>query len=223
MPLVIDQTVLRNSVLFQSASDEILNTISRFCQPMELPAGEILFAQDSAADAMYFLEDGQVHIIRHYSDGYEVILATEAPYYVIGELSMLADLPRTGSVVAVSDCDLIKIDRAAILELFHEYPALAINATNHLSQRLYAMNLKVRESGIGNVTARVASALLMMARSEAGPIQGEVSIARLARTTAIDADIVDHLLAEWCTDDLISMENRHITILNIEAIHNLAG
>ena len=53
MPLVIDQTVLRNSMLFQGVSDDILNTVSRFCQPMELLAGETLFEQNSLPDAMY--------------------------------------------------------------------------------------------------------------------------------------------------------------------------
>lgn len=223
MPLVIDQTVLRNSMLFQGASDEVLNAVSHFCQPMELLAGETLFEQDSPSDAMYFLEDGQVHIIRHYPDGYQVILATEAPYYVIGELSMLANLPRTGSVVAVSDCDLIKFERSAILQLFNEYPSVAAHATTYLGQRLYTLNLKVRESGIGNVKARVASALLLMARNQPGQIEGDVSITRLARTTAIDADIVDHLLADWCTDNLIAVQDRQITIHDIEAIQNLAG
>ena len=81
----------------------------------------------------------------------------------------------------------------------------------------------MRESGIGNVTARVASALLMMAHNQAGLIQGKVSIARLARTTAIDADIVDHLLAGWSVDNLIDINGRQITIHDIEAIRNLAG
>ena len=34
---------------------------------------------------------------------------------------MLANLPRTGGVVAVSDCDLIKIERVAIWELFEDF------------------------------------------------------------------------------------------------------
>lgn len=223
MPAIIDQTVLHHSMLFEGVGADILAAVSRYCHPMEIFAGETLFEQDSPSDAMYFLEDGQVHVIRHYPDGYEVILATEAPYYVIGELSMLANLPRTGGVVAVSDCDLIKIERDAIFQLCEQFPAIAINAMTYFGQRLYSLNLRVRESGIGNVGARVASALLMLSRNQGGLIDGDISIARLARTTAIDADIVDHLLADWVREELIAVNGRQITIKDIESIHNLAG
>jgi CRP-like cAMP-binding protein len=223
MTTVIDQTILRNSLLFKDVSNEVLQEVGKHCTPMDLNAGETLFEQDSPSDALYFLVEGQVHIIRQYSDGYDVILATENPYYVIGELSMLADLPRTGTVVAVSDCDLVKLSRDSIIGISENMPDIGVQAITHLGQRLYQLNLRVREQAIGNVAARVATALLMLSREQTGDIEGEVSIAQLARTTAIDRDVVDHMLKDWDTEGVIRRSGRQIAILNLEKLVNIAG
>lgn len=223
MTTVIDQTILRNSLLFKDVSNEVLQEVGKHCTPMDLHAGETLFEQDSASDALYFLVEGQVHIIRQYPDGYDVILATENPYYVIGELSMLADLPRTGTVVAVSDCDLVKLSRDSIIGICDAMPEIGMQAITHLGQRLYYLNLRVREQAIGNVAARVATALLMLSREQAGDIEGEVSVAQLARTTAIDRDVVDHMLKEWDVEGIIRRSGRQIAILNLEKLLNIAG
>ncbi|MCI0709611.1 MAG: Crp/Fnr family transcriptional regulator [Chloroflexi bacterium] len=223
MTTVIDQTILRNSLLFKDVSNEVLQQVGKHCTPMDLNAGETLFEQDSPSDAMYFLVEGQIHIIRQYPDGYDVILATENPYYVIGELSMLANLPRTGAVVAVSDCDLVKLSRDAIISICEAMPEIAVQAITILGQRLYQLNLRVREQAIGNVAARVATALLMLAREQTGDIEGEVSVAQLARTTAIDRDVVDHMLKDWDMEGIIRRSGRQIAIVNLEKLVNIAG
>ena len=223
MTTVIDQTILRNSLLFKDVSNRVLQEVGKHCTPMDLNAGETLFKQESPSDAMYFLVEGQIHIIRQYPDGYDVILATENPYYVIGELSMLADLPRTGTVVAVSDCDLVKLSRDSIIGICEAMPEIGMQAITHLGQRLYQLNLRVREQAIGNVAARVATALLMLSREQSGDIAGDVSVVQLARTTAIDRDIVDRILRDWHIESIISRSGRQIAILNLETLLNIAG
>ena len=218
-----DQSILRNSVLFEHVSDEVLRRISVHCVAVPLAAGETLFEQDSASDALYFLVDGQVHVIRHYDGDYDIVLATEHPYYVIGELSLLANLPRTGSVVAVSDCDLLRLDRDAILAACEEMPEIAVTSLELLGQRLYGLNLRVRENAILNVGARLASALRMLAHDENGPIDGEVSSVRLARATAVSPDVAEHTLRSWEQKGILSVDGRNVTVHDVEALKNIAG
>lgn len=223
MAQTINLNTLRNSFLFKDVEMDVLQKVARHCQPMTLDAGETLFEQDTPPDAMYFLEDGQIHIVRRYPDGYEVILATEVPYYIIGELSLIANQPRTGSVIAVGDCDLIRISRQAILEICETIPEVAVKALTHLGNRLYQLNLRVRESAVGNVAARVASVLLLLCNNENGMITSEVSITRLARATAMDADVVERLLRQWSKQDIITVHRQQITVHSVEALRNLAG
>jgi CRP-like cAMP-binding protein len=219
MPIqTIDYQILRNSFLFKDVDNMLLRLIAAHLQPMNLAAGDTLFEQNGDADAMYFLESGQIHVIRQYPDGDEVILATEVPYYVIGELSMLANEPRTGKVVAVGDCDLLKLSRDDFLHLVKVTPEIAVSALDDLGKRLYKLNLRVRESAIGNVAARVASALLLMDDSSQA-----VSMTRLARATAMDADVVERLLKNWESKGIISLKEQKLRILDMVALQSIAG
>lgn len=217
----INPQLLRNSFLFKDAADDVLEEIVKHCHFMELNAGEQLFEQGSPADALYFLESGQVHVVREYSDDYEVIIATEVPYYVIGELSLLANQPRTGKVVAVGDCDLVMLSRKAILDVFEHMPQIAVRALSHLGNRLYRLNLRVRENAIGNIAARVASVMLLLVENENQDIT--LSITRLARATALDADMVERLLSNWVQDGILQRDGSHIKILDFASLRNMAG
>ena len=123
-----DFTKLRNYMMFRELDENSLSELAKHCQYLELQAGKTLFEQNEASDALYMLEDGQIHVVRQYPDGEQVILATEGPYYVIGDLSMLTGSPRTGTVVAVSDCTLIRLSREAFDDVCnHTYDIVSHN------------------------------------------------------------------------------------------------
>ena len=216
-----DAESLRSSLLFKDVKSAVLEHAATFCRMMELRAGDTLFEQESPSDALYILESGQVHVIRRYPEGDEVILATESPYYVIGELSMLAAQPRTGTVVAVSDCELIMLSRDALLDVCDRTPDIAVKALTHLGQRLYGLNLRVRESAIGNIAARVASVLLIASMNDDGQIDAPVT--RLARATATDADRVERMLRDWAKDGVITFDSGQVTVRDTDALRALAG
>ncbi|MBZ0295643.1 MAG: Crp/Fnr family transcriptional regulator [Anaerolineae bacterium] len=223
MMTLIHEQKLRNYMLFQDLSDETLIELVKHCHSIELAAGETLFQQNDQSDALYLLDEGQVHIVRQYADGEQVILATEGPYYVIGELSMLGERPRTGAVVAVSDCTLIAIDQQAWAEVCEQMPDVAVKMIAYLAQRLHHLNLQVRENAISNVVARVASVLWLLSGGEAGEVKGRVRVSRVARAVAADADTVERILKEWVAAGYISYEGTQVTIHDIETIHIMAG
>lgn len=223
MVQTINPTLLKNSFLFKEVDASILAEIASQAQRLELLAGETLFEQDSAPDAMYVLEAGQIHVVRHYRSGKEVILATEVPYYVIGELSLLANQSRTGSVVAVGNCDLVKISRDTIETFSHKYPEIALKALGHLGKRLYRLNLHVRESAIGNIQARIATVLSLMVNEETGKIIEDINMAQLARATALDVDVVKHTLSQFIHEGIIDIQGKTIQVINLTGLKNIAG
>jgi len=222
MHRTINADTLRNSFLFKDVSAAVLQDVAAQCQPMALPAGETLFEQDALPDALYFLESGQIHVVRCYPDGSEFIIATEVPYYVIGELSLLANQPRTGSVVAVGDCDLIKLSREAIVDVCERVPQIAVTALTQLGNRLYRLNLLVRESALGNTAARLSSVMLLLV-DEDKPTLEAPAITRLARATAVDANVVERLLKQWVDEGIITRQRKQITVRDLQALRNLAG
>lgn len=214
---------LRDTALLENLPEEALIDLAQHCRYMELPAGETLFRQGDPGDALYVLEDGQIHIVRTYPSGEEIILATQGPYYAIGELSMVADQPRTGSVVAVSDCTLIALDRETFVNTCNRVPEMMASILSHLGLRLYEMNLQVREHALKNVGSRIASLLMMLSNGGENPRLENVRIPRLARATATDSDTVDLFFRDWTKRGYIAFDGQALTIKDMDAIKNLAG
>lgn len=224
MSQTIHLDTLHSSVFFTDVSDTVLESVLPHCEIMTLATGDILFEQDSQADALYFLESGKIQVIRRYPEGYEVVIATEEPPYIIGEISMLAGQVRTGRVVAIENCRLIKISQKAILELCESASEIPLQALKNLGIRLYRLNLRVRENAISNVSARVASLLLLMANNETSSFKNtSATINDMARAAATNSDIVNRLLKQWAEYEIISLSEQEISIKQAEALRNLAG
>lgn len=215
--------ILRESVFFTDVSDTVLESVLPHCEVMDLASGELLFEQDSQADSLYFLESGKIQVIRRYPDAHEVVIATENAPYVIGEISLLADQARTGRVVALENCRLIKLSQKAISELCESASEIPLQALKNLGIRLYRLNLRVRENGISNVSARVASLLLLLADNQAIITKNPSTINDMARAAAVNVDSINRLLKQWAEYEIIGLSEQEISIKQTEALRNLAG
>jgi CRP/FNR family transcriptional regulator len=223
MQVKVDFQHLKDAYLFQDLPDDALARVAEHCEYRELPAGETLFHQDDTGDALYILREGQVQVVRHYENGADVVLATEGPYYIVGDLSGIGGYPRTGSVVAVSDCTLIAINRDSFLQAVEGIPGVSTQVINHLVQRLYRMNLLVRENTIGNAEVRIANILLMLCGNQNGPISGEVYRRQIARAVGMEPDDVDRILKNWAQKGFVRVDGRQIEVLKADTLREIAG
>lgn len=214
---------LRNARAFRDLPPAALDELAAHSRIIELPAGSTLFEQDDVSDALYILEEGQVHIIRQHPTGERVVLVTEVPYYVIGELSTLSGDRRIASVDAVTDSLLVRIERSALLEVCARLPEVATTMMTHLSHRLFRLNLMVREHALGNAPARMASLILLLAQGRDAPIEAGSRLNRIARAIALDSDAAERILKEWDEQGLIAFKNGQITIQNAAALKSIAG
>ncbi|CAH0559442.1 unnamed protein product [Brassicogethes aeneus] len=82
-------------------------------------AGETIVHQGVIEKAMYFIHVGSVAI--YTKDGVEVCHLTEGDYF--GEFSLLLDIPKTASVVAIENCKVFKLSRDVLYDNFKNDPA----------------------------------------------------------------------------------------------------
>jgi len=83
---------------------------------IHLDPGEILVQQGEASDAAFFLNQGTVSVYAETLFG-SVPLATVHAPQLIGEIGVLADLPRTASVKAVTSSKVYRISRPELLQI----------------------------------------------------------------------------------------------------------
>lgn len=122
--------------------------------------GETLFHEGDAGDGVYVVKTGCIAIIKSKPDGKSVILAKLQAPQMFGEMSMLSDLPRNATALALVDSRLEFWSPAYFSSLIRHDPDIALKVMQTLASRLRetdAVLAKVRgaleemsERGISN-------------------------------------------------------------------------
>jgi CRP-like cAMP-binding protein len=94
--------------------------------------GMALIEQGGKTGQLYVLKDGQLEVMR---DGKHVT-TIRTPGAVIGEMSVLLDLPQTASVRAITEVDYFVIDDA--IEVLNRHPDWLLQIARLLAQRVNA-------------------------------------------------------------------------------------
>jgi CRP-like cAMP-binding protein len=99
----------------------VLEGLARSLIPVHVAAGETIFRAGDEGDRFYVVAAGQVEI--DLEGGAKV----EGPGGSFGEIALLRDVPRTASVRARTDADLLALERseflAAVTGHAHSYAA----------------------------------------------------------------------------------------------------
>jgi CRP-like cAMP-binding protein len=106
--------------------------------------GTTLFAEGDAGDALFVLLDGSVEVLKRDSAGLQQTLARLGKGSVVGEMSLISQVPRTATVLAVTDVRMLRIPTDRFVRLLNEDNVSALKVVHNLAQvlsrRLAAMN-----------------------------------------------------------------------------------
>jgi CRP/FNR family transcriptional regulator, cyclic AMP receptor protein len=116
------------------------------------PSGHVLMHQGDVSDCMYVILRGRVNVERSHPQLSEpVILAELGPAEVVGEMGLLDHEPRSATVRALEDIDVVELDDLALAQTILQYPEVSTALLRLLSRRLRSVDelsaeLKIRAS-----------------------------------------------------------------------------
>lgn len=117
-------------------------------QPVAVPAGEVVIRRGDRERALYFVVAGALEVRASGRDALGPLFR-EAAGSVIGEIALFDGLPRTATVWAVEDAELLRLDDAALHAFAAEHPARA-NQLLFALGRVLAFHLRRSAGGTGN-------------------------------------------------------------------------
>ncbi|PIQ29102.1 hypothetical protein COW36_18085 [bacterium (Candidatus Blackallbacteria) CG17_big_fil_post_rev_8_21_14_2_50_48_46] len=109
-------------------------------------AGEILFREGEAGDRVFFIMQGRVKVHQTHSEGHEQELAQLADGDIVGEMAVLDDRPRSATVTALEETDVMVVLKENFLASMEQQPQLAIRFLKLLSDRIHRLNDKFRDA-----------------------------------------------------------------------------
>lgn len=127
--------ILRRIPLFAGIDPAKLKLLAFASERLDYNEGQNLFRQGEVGDAAYVIVNGIADIIVETDDG-EIPVAEFKDNAFIGEIAILCDVPRTATVRAQSNLEVLKIKKEHFLGLIRDFPELGIEVMRELASRL---------------------------------------------------------------------------------------
>jgi CRP-like cAMP-binding protein len=143
---------------------------------------QILFSQGEAADAVIYIQEGQVKLTVVSPQGKEAVVAMLGGGAFLGESCLAGQTVRPATATAVEDSRLVRIDKEVMIRLLHEEPAFSELFLTHLLSR----NIRLQEDVVDHLfnpsEKRLARVLLLLAFCEKDG-RTEASLPKLSQET----------------------------------------
>jgi predicted MFS family arabinose efflux permease len=122
--------LLRGNPIFAGLPAPALERLARSLEPVHLTAGEMLFNAGDPGDRYYVVEAGTL--------GVDLAGGTKAegPGRGVGEIALLRDVPRTATVRALTDTDLLALERDDFLGAVTGHAPATAAANEIVGERL---------------------------------------------------------------------------------------
>jgi CRP/FNR family transcriptional regulator, cyclic AMP receptor protein len=124
---------------------------------------EKIFAQGDLADAVFYVQKGRVKLTVVSKQGKEVIVAILGPAGFCGEACLTGQPRRMATAVAMTDCDIMRLEKAAMMRVLTKEPAFSEMFIAHLLARTVRVEEDLIDQLFNSSEKRLARALLLLA------------------------------------------------------------
>jgi CRP-like cAMP-binding protein len=121
--------------LFAGLDQPTLAVLLPELELIELPAGAALFAEGDPGDALYLVVSGRLRVARA-APGGEHAVREIGRGELVGEFALLTGEPRSATVRAVRDSNLVRLSQALFERLLQRYPQAMTQIARSIVQRV---------------------------------------------------------------------------------------
>jgi CRP-like cAMP-binding protein len=143
--------------------DTFLATIGEGRKLLAVPKKEVIFAQGDGADAVFYIQKGKVRLSVVSKAGKEATIAIVNEGNFFGEGALAGQLLRMGSAAAMTDCELLRVDKNAMMEALHREHAFSDMFVAYLLARNIRYEEDLVDQLFNSSEKRLARVLLLLA------------------------------------------------------------
>jgi small-conductance mechanosensitive channel len=128
-------TDLRQVDWLRGLSDEELRLLVPTVAVRQFGAGEMLVRIGEPGESMFIVRSGRAEVLGQTADGQVRHLAEIGRGVITGEMALMTGEPRNASVRAITDLEVIEMDREGFTRLFKEHPDAAASIGDIIAAR----------------------------------------------------------------------------------------
>jgi CRP/FNR family transcriptional regulator len=211
---------LKKSLVFSGLSDAELAGLSRLAVARRLEAGQYAFWEGDTPDYFYILISGRIKVLKHSSQGKEVIIAFFGPGEMFGEVAVFEGKVYPASAQAAVDSQVAAIRKDDLLSFLAAHPQVGLRIINILGGRLREAQSRLKDMAGERVEQRLTRTLMMLSAKLGASLPfTRQEIADMAGTTT---ETAIRILSRLKDGGIISSTRGEITILNQDKLRLLS-
>ena len=140
-----------------------LATIGEGRKLVAFPKKQPVFAQGDKADAVFYIQKGKVRLTVVSKEGKEATIGIVNEGNFFGEGSLAGQILRMGSAAAMTDCELLRVDKKAMMEALHREHAFSDLFVAYLLARNIRYEEDLVDQLFNSSEKRLARVLLLLA------------------------------------------------------------
>ena len=208
--------VLRNDPLFGQLGADALTRLASYAHTRSVSPGTRIFEKGDPGTSLFAVLRGTVKISNQSADGKDAVLNMIPAGGIFGEIALLDGQPRTADAFAVSECELMQIDRRDFVPLVTQNPEIALKLIEILCGRIRRTSEQVEDMTFLDRPGRLAKTLLWLsAQSGASPTR-KISITQreIGQIIGMSRESTNKQLREWEDKKWVKLERGGVVVLD---------
>jgi small-conductance mechanosensitive channel/CRP-like cAMP-binding protein len=139
------EQALRHVDFFDHLPEDSRHRLAALAQTRLYAEQELIIRQGDAGDEMFLIETGEVAVTLDRPDEPCVELARLGPGSFFGEMSLLTGEPRSATVRATRECEVLVVGKSAFAQVLETSPELAEHVARTITHRRTGLNSKLAD------------------------------------------------------------------------------
>jgi CRP-like cAMP-binding protein len=187
-----------------------------------------IFMEGDVARWFYLVRSGHVKIVRHSKTGKDVVLELLGPGEIFGAVAVIEKRPYPASAQATEPTVVVKIPADPVVALAERHPAFIKEMALMIGRRLRAAHDSVTSLAVDPVEARLAAALLRLAKREGTRSDKGVTLPfqltrqSLADMTGTTVETAIRVLSRWLREGRLEDVGGRLVLTDWDGLSALA-
>lgn len=217
---------IKDIILFQNVSSEKIQRLVSQATYKKFKPGEMVIGETDPIRSFYVVISGQLKLYRSSVEGKEQTLQLLGPGDPFGLCTAFATESFPASAMAIVESSVILIPGTVMEAMARQEPVILFNIIQILSQRLKDSMTLIESLALKEIPGRLASFLKHESQKDAADkktsVELTISHRELSKILGATPEALSRALRKMANDGILSTAGRIITILNHQALEQLA-
>jgi CRP/FNR family transcriptional regulator len=214
--------------VFSGLSDRDWERVVDLFSERHYQKDDYIFLEGEAPEALYVIKTGKVKVLRHSTDGKDVVLRVAGPGQLLGTVGVFDGGGYPGTAQVIEDCSLLVVSRNDCLTLVGRFPVFALTIISEMGQRLRSSAEQIRSLAVERVEQRIARVLLKLAESagsdspEGRVIEMPLTRQDVADMTGTTVETAIRVMSKFRRSELIRTRRGKVVLVDVDALAEIA-